>query len=94
MLSVLCWGGQGGTHPYDGLAPETPPVLQPSDAAAGPVADSTARTDRQVPLQPLVGHGHLQRGAVASATPPTTAAPTHSRDSDTGHPLCQAPQKE
>lgn len=70
MLSALWRRGQGGTHPYNGLAPETPPVLQPPDAAAGPVADGTARTDRQVPLQPLVGHGHLRTGAAASATPP------------------------
>lgn len=72
MLPVL-WrggGGQGWTHPYNGLAPETPPVLQPPDTATGPVADGAARADRQVPLQPLVGHGHLRRGAVTNGPSP------------------------
>lgn len=54
--------GGRDTDPYDGFAPEAPPVLQPPDAAAGAVADGAARADRQVALQPLVGHGHLRRG--------------------------------
>ena len=74
----------GRTHPYDGLAPETSPVLQPPDAAAGPVADGTARADGQVPLQPLVGHGHLQRGTVSSGMAPLQ--PPRRRNGDTAQP--------
>lgn len=69
MLSVLGegWGQGMWVYPHNGLAPETPPVLQPPDTATGPVADSTACTDGQVPLQPLMGHGHLQRRAATNS---------------------------
>lgn len=40
------------------FAPEAFPVLQTEDAAAGLVADGTFGTHGQVPLEPLVGHGH------------------------------------
>lgn len=57
---------QGAHCPYNGFAPQAPPVLQPPHAAAGPVADGTACAHGQVALQPLVGHGHLQAGTTIS----------------------------
>lgn len=53
--------GVGERSPYNGLAPEAPPVLQPPDTPTGPVTHSAPSTHGQVPLQPLMGHGHLQR---------------------------------
>jgi len=44
---------------YDGFAPEAAPVLQPPHAATVLVTHHTPGADRQVALQPLVGHEHL-----------------------------------
>lgn len=54
-------GGGEGDGSYNCLAPKTSPVLQPPHTATRLITYGTAGTDWQVPLQPLMGHGHLRR---------------------------------
>lgn len=47
---------------HHGFTPQTPPVLQAQDAATRLITHVTFSRDRQVPLQPLVRHRHLETG--------------------------------